>query len=161
MTKPLGPQDLPLDAAELRRMIGWRHGPGHDQPKSDVVRVLIRTDPQLLQLALAVNVGLKAGHSATRISQHLTTYARSGMDANLVLAFLRAVGLDLRVRRQGGYAKYHSRKKAEGENLGRSAYTHKRGPARQHWADAVSDFDPDEQSADAWTSDYIRGQGGF
>lgn len=111
---------LPTDPAELRRLIGARSAHRGPQLKQrDIVRLLLRSDAQLLTLAAAVEAGVAEGLSCYRIASGLPKWA----DENVVRAFIRAaIRVDARPGRLTGWAAYHARKLASGE-----AYTCRRG----------------------------------
>lgn len=134
MTERLRDQSLPLDAAALRRLMTRRTSGNRARfSREDITRVLMRTDAQLIAMAQAVNQGLKRGDSVNRITGLVVDLGVDrAIDENVVRAFLRAVGLELRCARQSNWARYHQRKAQESVELGRSAYTHKRGPAQQY-----------------------------
>lgn len=98
---------LPTDAAELRRLLDRkrRHKGGHIQ-RNGLIRVLIRTDVQLVALAAAVSNGLAEARSCVQIARTLPRWA----DENLVRAFVRAAGLEHKLVRRGTWAQYHARK---------------------------------------------------
>lgn len=104
---------LPTDAAELRKLIGARSGHrGPQLRQSEIMRLLIRTDAQLLELASAVEAGVAEGLSCYRIAGKLPKWA----DENLVRTFVRAaIRVDGRPGRVTGWAAYHARKLATGE----------------------------------------------
>lgn len=148
---------LPLDAAELRRRIGHtnQHKPAVAS-RDERTRILMRTDAELIALAVACNRGLRDGMTVAQITAAVERVAgQRRIDDNVTRAFLRAVRLDHLVKRNGTFASYHARMQALSVELGRSAYTHKRGPARSH----IELLDEDEEQVDV--NDYIRGQGGF
>ena len=131
-----------------------RRGQHGDTTRSDLaLRLLVRTDPELVALAAAVNAGI-AGHET--VAQITSRCRQRLIDDNLVRAFLRAAKLEELIRRAGNFGRYHDRMQALSVELGRSAYTHRRGPARTCADDLLED---DEDTVDL--SDYIRGQGGF
>lgn len=98
---------LPTEAASLRRLLDRkrRHKGAHAQ-RNGLVRVLIRTDVQLEQLAAAVSAGLADARSCVEIARTLPRWA----DENLVRAFIRAAGLEHKLVRRGTWAQYHARK---------------------------------------------------
>ena len=148
------PPNLPLDPRLLRRRIALQRGRGKNATRDQVTRVLLRTDAELLALAYAVNQGLSSGDTCAQITRRVGALAGEGTDNNVVLAFLRAVGVDRLVARRGTFAEYHIRKSMESAESGRSAYTCRRGPARRSVAEIIDDMEFDDD-----TSDYIRGQG--
>lgn len=157
LTAPLADQSLPLDVALLRKLIGrnWRPYEHKARPRRYVTRVLMLCDPELLAMAVAVNRGLADGSSVASITARMIDRGRGvKIDENVVREFIRAIGLEVRVKRHSGFGKYHAKKIAESALLGGSAYTHRRGPARRSVADVVDEMDED-------INDYIRGQGAF
>lgn len=150
---------LPVEAGELRRMVATRRNQhsaarcGRDQ----VTRILMLVDAELVAMAAAINASMRDGLNVSQITRRLVERgATRRIDEAVVLSFLRAVGLEHRVKRRGGFAAYHARKALETAQLGTSAYTNRRGPARLGIED-LPEIDDDEADA----LDYIRGQGAF
>lgn len=110
---------IPTEAASIRRLLDRkrRHRGGHAL-RNDLVRLLIRTDAQIEQLAAAVAAGIDQHLSCNRIAATLPRWC----DENLVRAFVRCSGLEHSLVRNGTWAQYHARKAASGE-----PYTCRRG----------------------------------
>jgi hypothetical protein len=111
---------LPTDAAELRQLLGARSAHrGPQLRQSEIMRLLLRTDAQLLELSTVVQAGVEEGLSCYRIAGKLPKWA----DEALVRTFVRAaIRVEARPGRLTGWASYHARKLATGE-----AYTCRRG----------------------------------
>lgn len=143
---------LPREPIELRRIIACRRRPnatdGPHIPREDVVRVLMLCDYDLVRLAEAVNVAISEGEHFGQLRHRvLAAGIRAKVDDNVVRMFIRAVNAASRLARRGsGWASYHAKKLELAEKLGKSAYTHRRGPARDGAIELLDD-DFDEATA--------------
>ena len=111
---------LPADPAQLRKLLGLRFSArGPNLKPKDVVRLLLRTDAQLLAISAAVVDGVQKGLSCYLIAAGLPKYA----DENLVRAFIRAAHIPHESNSGKGWARWHQRQRAAG-----TPYNCRRGP---------------------------------